>query len=665
MTLTGDLRPEYFQDLYGDSTISWVPPVINYAYVENVSKRGINDRSFRWEEVTIDLTAIQSGAVIDFLMPDYYLLQVTPDIGWHDTLAMFGETHDASIQNPHLRNLGPFSISAGTLTDKSDNSVVVELTTEQIESAVIDGYPKYLWRAVPWADGNPGLGGMPASFEWISSLDQLVFAVDAIQKETSKSTQVISGTKSARVNITIESENSPAVFIEQTSTTWKVVFNIDRPRVMFTIIATDEGGSAVSKYYVDMEFDTRAQIKSHVWNAFDGFALLASIDRLQGESNDSLRDRTIDAFSNKGGTHYKGLINGINRELNLRRKDSALTLSRKKTTDGLFIEPNIFFETTHTRLSVWADSFVIHDELATIDAYYNRVTVDKRICNIISVKTSGNQELPADKYKLCECLGTTTDQMISIDSSYSGIVKVTYQYKEDLLFSEYDTVGKVVAAIKALVNQQGVSILDVVLDGTMSGSELSKYLYHTYGQIGSRNNVGVIGWSRIGLYSVSNEEYKWSFADTGSMFFNSKYYQYVVELKSHTNIEWGYIIADKDYWDAVDADWYGRDSLPVAFDVKLSNYNVALPIGHKSSSFDAWEAFRMGYYYEGKLIKNQGFPQQAFKSGVGYKQDCVVSVVSVNVSSRDTQINFNPIVVNSRDVNSYSSTAISSVAVNL
>jgi outer membrane protease len=136
-------------------------------------------------------------------------------------------------------------------------------------------------------------------------------------------------------------------------------------------------------------------------------------------------------------------------------------------------------------------------------------------------------------------------------------------------------------------------------------------------------------------------------------------------LKSHTNIEWGYIIADKDYWDAVDADWYGRDSLPVAFDVKLSNYNVALPIGHKSSSFDAWEAFRMGYYYEGKLIKNQGFPQQAFKSGVGYKQDCVVSVVSVNISSRDTQINFNPIVVNSRDVNSYSSTAISSVAVNL
>lgn len=665
MVLTGDYRPEYLRDLYGDSTIAFVPPVTNYLYNENISKRGINDTEFRWGEVTIDLTTIQSGAILDFLMPDYYLLQVTPDLGWHDTLAMFGETVDPSIHNPHLQNLGPFSITAGTLIDNADNSVTVVLNTNQIEQAVIDGFPNYLWRAVPWAQGNPGLGGLPASFEWISSSDQISFTVDPFDKELKKSSQVISGTKSPRVNISTESENNPTVFIEQTTTTWKVIFSIDRPLIKFKIVATDEGGSAVSNYYVDLQYDLTKQFDSHVWNSFDSFALLASLTRLGDEDNDSLRERTLDAFKNKGGTHYKGLLNGVNRELGLRRKDTALIFERALTSYGVVAEPSILIESTHTRVSVSAESFVIYDEIVKINTYSNSIQVNKRIKDLIRIKTIGNQDIPTSLYTIASSIGDTDNRTIVFDPAYSGLVKVTYSYKEDFTYIEYPKISQLVNAIQVLTNNASNQILSITIDASIGGSEPSRYLYNVYATLDSTTKSLAIGWSSIGLFSVSNEEYKWSHANSSSLFFNSEFYKFVLELKSQTNIEWGFVIADKDYWDSIDADWYGKDSLPAVFDVKISNYVTMLPIESRSEIFDSWEAFRMSYYYDGILIKNTGFPQISFKSGVGYVRDCVVSVATVAVNSHKTHINFNPLVVNPEDVINYTSDAINSIAITI
>lgn len=655
--------PQYLLDLYGDNTISWVPPVSNYLYAENISKRGINNRDFRWEEVTIDLTGVQSGAILDFLMPDYYLVQITPDLGWHDPLAMFGESADSSIHNPHLKNLGPYSISAGTLTNNADNSVSVTLTTGELQSAVIDGYPKYLWRAVPWADGNPGLGGLPSSFEWISSYDQLKFTVDTIKKETQKSTQVVSGTKGPRVTITIESDNNPTVFIEQTSTTWKVLFSIDRPHIKFTIIASDEGGTAFTKYFVDLKFDTQAQILSHAWNAFDSFALLASLDRLPNESNALLKERTIDAFKNKGGSHYNGLINGINRELGLKRKDSAITIKRKKNVFDSSFESKIQIETLYNRLSIWGSSFIVHDELQIIDPYDNSITLNNRIASILSINTESNQEIPLSKWKMFNGINAIDDNKLIIDPIYSGLLKITYQYKIDIKYSDYPTVIDVINKIKSVTNPNGYQILDAWIDATMTGSEKSRNLYNSYTIINDDANY-TIGWSPIGLFSVSNDDFKWSFSSDDSMFFDSEFYKFVLELKSSTNIEWGFVVIDKDYWDTLDSNWYGRDSLPIALDIKLSKYVLAIPSSYHKSVFDSYEALRMNYYYDSNLLSNVGYPQIAFKSGVGFKKDCAVSFTVKSVNSTTTKINFNPIVIKNTDVIQYDNT-INDIIVNL
>ena len=134
------------------------------------------------------------------------------------------------------------------------------------------------------------------------------------------------------------------------------------------------------------------------------------------------------------------------------------------------------------------------------------------------------------------------------------------------------------------------------------------------------------------------------------MFFNSKFYTSVLELKSKTNIEWGFVIADKDFWDSVDSDNYGRDSLPLALDIPISNF--VTPISKKANSatkFDPWESYKMGYYFESTLITNTGFPRSSFRSGVGGKLDCNVSANTFSVSEESSKVNLNPIVFNPVD----------------
>lgn len=645
MSLTGDNLPEYYLDVYGDSSIAWVPPVSNYSYSDNLSKRGKSDGTFRWEEVQIPLDIGITG-MLNYVMPDEYILQITPDIGWHNTLSMFGDPASAKLNNPHLKNLGPYSIENGLLQDNGDGSVQISLTESEFSNSVIDGYERFLWRAVPWGDGNPGKGGIPESFKLISSADQLKFTVDEVVKETKRAVQVISGTKSIRVAITTEDSNIENLIVEQTNTKWTVSFIIDRPNVKFSIIATDEGGSAVGKYKVDLDYESSSQYASHIWNSFDGFALMASITRLPGETNAQLKERIIDAYTNKGGSHYNGLVSSINRELGLDRIDNAIKLERACNQQGVQLEESIEVMGNHTRLSFSSNSLKIEDEILEIDPYKKTVVTSKRIARVDQIKTAGGVSIADTRWSLYD----TIDGNEILFENISGVVKVSYFYYEDVLYSENINLIQVANAINLVSNAAGTLLVTATLDPRVGGSEPSTGLYKTYTRLTIDNPASYIGWSRLGLFKISDEEYKWSFADDNSMFFDSEFYKTILELKSKTNIEWGFVIADKDYWDAVDSDDYGRDSLPIPYDIAISNFVTAVPVSSNDRiNFDPWEAFRMNYYFNGTLIKNYGFPRSVFRSGVGSKKDCMVSAKAISISAEDNKINLNPMVFKPED----------------
>lgn len=57
----------------------------------------------------------------------------------------------------------------------------------------------------------------------------------------------------------------------------------------------------------------------HVWNFFDEFGMLLNCPRLNKESNENYKNRILDVFINPANSSKNGLLNGIARELNLRK----------------------------------------------------------------------------------------------------------------------------------------------------------------------------------------------------------------------------------------------------------------------------------------------------------------------------------------------------------
>lgn len=649
-------NPEYYSELYGGGEVSWIPPVSNYSYIDNKALRGASALEFRWEETVIPLENVRSGALLDFVMPDYYMVQITPDIGWHDQLLMFGETEESDRSNPHLANFGPFSIEGGDLTDNGDNSVSIVLPSGEVTNALSSTYPKHLWRAVPWANGVPGMGGIASSFDWIANESLLRFDVNPINPEQLDSIQKISGTKGSRVTISYEAEDAPPVTINQTVDTWMISFPIDRPKVKFRIVATDDGGVAISNFPVEISYESFEQKTQHLWNAFDSMALLASVDRLPSETNANLKARITDAFVNKGGTHYSGLISGTNRELGLLRTDLGIQFSQILGYSLWPIEPYVSISSTHTGLELSSPTFLIESELCKIDDYFHNIKVSKRIKQIRSIQLVSGEDLPHNSYAVSERLGKVDNTEIDISEKYTGLVMVTYEYAEIITYLKNPRLDQVVHSVNELRNKNGYKFIKATLGPKLSGSELSKNLYKDTTRLDTREeqnaSIAQLGWSRIGLSSISNDEWKWSHRGTDGTFFESVFYEYVKELKSHTNVEWGHVVADEDYWDAVDTDWYGIDNLPVVFDINASHYttNASLRKAYNSdvaledtSQFDPYEAFRMNYTFNGIRIKNAGFLKWHFRSGVGHKKDCKLSIETVLIESNQSSgINLEP-----------------------
>lgn len=89
---------------------------------------------------------------------------------------------------------------------------------------------------------------------------------------------------------------------------------------------------------------TRPKTK-RVFNQFDEHALLVGITRLTGETNASLRRRTLDSFAFRSNSTYQGMVHAITRELGL-SLFQPITLRAKMNPDNTLMasDPYIFFD---------------------------------------------------------------------------------------------------------------------------------------------------------------------------------------------------------------------------------------------------------------------------------------------------------------------------------
>ena len=79
-------------------------------------------------------------------------------------------------------------------------------------------------------------------------------------------------------------------------------------------------------------------ILHHVWNSLDEMGLLLNLKRLFGERNEDYKKRIIDIFVNPGNSTNTGMINGISRELGLKKEDIKISSLNNYAFDKELIE---------------------------------------------------------------------------------------------------------------------------------------------------------------------------------------------------------------------------------------------------------------------------------------------------------------------------------------
>ena len=92
----------------------------------------------------------------------------------------------------------------------------------------------------------------------------------------------------------------------------------------------------------------------HRRNQFDEHADLLSLSRLQEETNPEFRRRIKDAFVNIANSSYRGLINGITRELGLSLYD-ALVIQPKIDLNGNFLATDPYIKFDGAYLLLYSD----------------------------------------------------------------------------------------------------------------------------------------------------------------------------------------------------------------------------------------------------------------------------------------------------------------------
>jgi hypothetical protein len=104
------------------------------------------------------------------------------------------------------------------------------------------------------------------------------------------------------------------------------------------------------------------------FNQFDEHGLLVSLARLRGETNWEYKRRILDVFANKANASYRGLVNGITRELGLSLFDALLINPKTDPGTDAFLAPDPLIKFDGVWLYLYSD--YTNEELShKIDRY--------------------------------------------------------------------------------------------------------------------------------------------------------------------------------------------------------------------------------------------------------------------------------------------------------
>jgi len=571
------------------------------------------------DDLHID-AVMKKNAFVENIVPSGYVIEITPDLGWHNMMDMF--TTDDGVINPYIQTLGPFSIEAGNLEDNLDNTVTATVDETQFRTAINNRYSKYLWRAIALSSaGEFGEAGLPQRFDYVGSDIDNTFSVTSISDDDTGTIKTIIGTKSSRSSIYLFDLADHPLITYPTATSWKLVYFMSKPTETIKLYAVDLGGATSATKYLSLSMPVLDQANLPIWNPFDEHGLLMDLDRLPGESNYDYSVRIKDVMSNKGNATFAGVVNGGTRELGLFKIKDAITIAVKKDSNSLPIATRLDLEVGSTYLKIRSVN-MLKDEILLVDPVYGTITLSEHpyefpeYCELYNGKPILDKNIVWDP--LNEEFGTDIRLKITDKEVHGKYVRVKYQYYTRLEFAQYPTLGQLVDAINLCVDNGNVQYVAATISQLLSGNENCLGLL-----IGNStllpSDTYVIPWAPFFLKRISDKTFR-EYNKDQDTYRKSRFYKYVSQLKLNSRVLWGSVEADRDYWDAADSQDLSFDTIPTLMDPALSEFKT-LVSGQvqRVESVQAWGKRFIGN--SGEQLVNAGVTSTDFQPGVGFTSD--------------------------------------------
>lgn len=557
---------------------------------------------------------MEKNPYISGIVPDGYMIQISPDLGWHNKAAMLNQNED--VLNPFIRTLGPYTISAGNLTDNQDGSVTAIIDETDFASVTSNKYSKYVWRALPLApNGGVGPESDPEEFEFIGQTIDTEFEVTEVLSDPLSTVKIIIGKKSSRMKILVDDKENYEGVEYPTPTSWKLTINVFGQKLGIKVQGKDTGGATSSVQYLELSNELYDLKEEQLWNSFDEHGVLMDLKRIPGESNNDYVERIKDVNRSPGGSSFLGVANSSARELGIIKINDAISLSTPKNSLGvnLHLAVDIEFGSVFFRARTLS---MIYTEKLYVDPVYNTINLSKKAYdypthivsdNGLTVAISDTEfEIDEDQPSVCRL-------KIKYPAVFGTFVTVVYPYFEEVLYKNYPTINDLQEKINTLTDNAGQKLVNCSSSLLLSGGEDCLGLFIGFFSLPRDGEVS-IPWSPIKIRRISDKFFREYFLEKDVSYRETKFYNYITELKSNSRTLWGTVQADRDYWDAADSRSKSFDHIPTLMDPKIAVFSDA-----NIDSAQAWARAYLGN--SGEFLSNKGIVTDLFQPGVAHTYD--------------------------------------------
>ena len=201
--------------------------------------------------------------------------------------------------------------------------------------------------------------------------------------------------------------------------------------------------------------------------ALDEHGSLLDIERLPEESLLNYSERLFDVYANRASSTYEGLLNGINRELNLKR-DDVLTISLRGIGFGYLDHPNITItQTTITNNIVVSNVF---------DGTNVTISGNKIIDSTLSLNENELRGFSATINNIVYMVKDNTETEIILNKEIQTIsINDTYLVKLDLEPGELVGLGLEIGNMVYRIKENTSNIIQIEDGDLLDNQNITRY----------------------------------------------------------------------------------------------------------------------------------------------------------------------------------------------